>query len=247
MCKTKQLIVVIHILHDKNTDMCKYTCNQVKIAFDNGASGVFLTIGDATISPQQIIDCYKYVRRIYNNQFIGINFMCNHKIAAELIPEDANALWIDKGLGSIDYYDEINETKNILKCRNWNGLYFGVANYDDLKNLYWESSNYFDVCVTSGVSTGISIDPEILEIVSSKANNTPLALASGININNVGDFISHVKYFIVGTGVEKCSEDENIIQFYKDACLPNPVDIGCLDPKKISDISNKINNYELQQ
>jgi hypothetical protein len=248
----KTFLVVVHIVFEKNKDILVRTLEQVNIAFDNGADGVILTTGES-ITPKIILECYEYVRSKFSNKFIGINFMCNSSMAAQLVPMNANALWIDRGLGSIDYYEDIINVKNILEKRQWKGLYFGgfcmkgnnTALFED-KNKFmekkWNPEKYFDVCVTSGVSTGVSIDVENLKIVKSKSNNVPLALASGVNIKNIDNYMNYIDYFIIGTGVEKESQNEYIIQYYKEAGLPDPVMIGYLDKEKILNLAKKIQN-----
>ena len=252
------LLIVIHILTTNN--ILERTLKQVKIAFDNHANGVILTIGEGGLTVKTILECYAYIRKIYKTQFIGINFMCDSKIAAESIPSDATALWVDKGLGYTNYINDIINIKQILKDRKWKGLFFGgfclkgnnqvlFDSTEYFKSLTWEPEKYFDVCVTSGISTGIPITYENFLIVKEKANKMPIAIASGINIQNIDLFVNHVDYFVVGTGVEEDSKDENIINFYKEANLPNPVIIGSLEPTKIFELSSKIKkiNLSLQQ
>lgn len=246
------LIIVVHIINNNNQSIEKRTLKQVQMVFDTGAYGVFLTIGDTGIDTKKLLSCYNFVRKHYTNKFIGINFMCNPSYAAQIVPNDVNALWIDKGLGHINYYNEINQVKKILTERKWNGKYFGgfcmkgnnqqlFENKEYFHNLTWKPEKYFDVCVSSGISTGIPIDNESFHIVKNKSNNMSLALASGINVDNIMNYINKVDYFIIGTGVEKKSTDIDIINFYKEAGLPNPVMIGYLDSKKIKQILNIIN------
>ncbi len=56
-----KLIIVVHIINEPNTDIKERTLEQVKIAFNNNADGVFLTIGEACLSVKTIVDCYFYV------------------------------------------------------------------------------------------------------------------------------------------------------------------------------------------
>ncbi len=246
-----KLIIVVHIINEPNTDIKERTLEQVKIAFNNNADGVFLTIGEACLSVKTIVDCYSYIRKLFPFEFIGINFMCDSVTAATSVPIDANALWIDKGLGQVNYLTDILNAKQILQQRQWKGLYFGgfclkgnnqllFELPNNLCNQNWEPEKYFDVCVTSGISTGIPIDLNHLKIISAKANGVPLALASGVNETNITSFIPYVNYFIVGTGVEKNSLDLNLIKFYEEAKLPSPVIVGHLDSNKILSLANKI-------
>jgi len=252
MCSSyNKLIIVVHIINEPNTDIKERTLEQVKIAFNNNADGVFLTIGEACLTVKTIIDCYFYIRNFYPFEFIGINFMCDSITAAKSLPIDANALWIDKGLGQVNYLTDILSAKEILKQRQWKGLYFGgfclkgnnqllFESLDNLCNQNWEPEKYFDVCVTSGISTGIPINLDHLKIINTKANQVPIALASGVNETNIESFIPYVKYFIVGTGVEKDSLDLDLIKFYQEAKLPSPVNVGYLDSNKIVTLVKKI-------
>jgi hypothetical protein len=253
-----KLIIVIHILNENNIKLEDRTLREVTKSFDNGADGVMLTTGEAGITVDELLKVYRHVRLSFKKEFIAVNFMCNSRIAASNVPLDCDALWIDKGLGYTNHYDSVLEVKEILRERNWKGLYFGgfcmkgnnqslFENKKKFEEYTWEPEKYFDVCVTSGISTGIGIEPDLLSIVKRKSNGVPLALASGVNIKNIDLYLDFVDYLIVGTGVEKMSTDSSIIEFYKSAGLPEPVEVGLLDEEKIKLMADRVHFFNVEQ
>jgi 3-keto-L-gulonate-6-phosphate decarboxylase len=241
-------IAVIHVIREENTCLLDRTLVQVQIAFDNSADGVALIPADAEISTQDILECYHYVRSVYSDNFIGINFMVDPIKSAELIPYGASMLWFDKGIGTRTNIDVLDRVSDILKKRNWVGKVFGGFYFKGNNSVIPEretifeqaeiASSYLDVLVTSGSCTGVPIELETLKTISQ--TNKVIALASGVNIENIDLFLPYSTYFLIGTGIEMSSQNQQEIEFYKSAGLPEAVSVGNLDPNKIRKIANKI-------
>jgi hypothetical protein len=249
---SKKLIAVIHIISNGSNSYEAHCLKQATIAFENGAFGVFLTIGEIGITNSEIISCYEIIRNQYPSKFIGINFMCDPILAIRDIPITADAIWIDKGIGSTTNFDALEQIKSALVEKNWNGLHFGgfyfkgnngTIKYDDsFYSICKNINKYMDIATTSGPGTGVGIELERL-IMFNKSLGSPLALASGITASNIESFVPYAEYFIVGTGIEIDSRDNSIIEFFKSAGLENPVEVGYLDSEKIKRIVNILTNY----
>ena len=92
----------------------------------------------------------------------------------------------------------------------WKGLYFGGVAFKYQKrvnNILLATKiacRYMDVITTSGNGTGVSAEPEKINLMSPivQKYNKKLGIASGITINNIEDYKS-VNYYLVATGISK--------------------------------------------
>tara|TARA_B100000767_G_C19774117_1_gene541653 strand:+ start:3592 stop:4266 length:675 start_codon:yes stop_codon:yes gene_type:complete len=220
---------------------------QCQIAFENGCYGIFLCPAENNINPTDINSIYNHIRDLYPNKFIGINYMNSLEEFINIIPNNVSAIWTDKGIGNIDSID-IVEKINKVKCDK-GFLYFGGFFHkgnnnnlttDKIDSKIEKANEQIDIITTSGRFTGIEIKIDILKHIHSKSKK-PIALASGVNINNVVNYINIIEYAIIGTGIEKSTTNEDVIQFYKEAGLSDPVSIGYLDGNKIKEIVEILN------
>ncbi len=251
-------IAVIHLIHESHLDLSVRTIEQVNIAFNNGAGGVFLIPAEYGITVDDTITCYHAVRKLYPDAFIGVNFLSSPNVSAEQLPLTANALWIDHGLGSSDQSERLLSIKGILNSRGWNGKIYGgfmfkgnnrIFPADEIMDRYVELlPQCMDVAVTSGPCTGVAADEEFFTKVKGYAHraNIPLGMASGVNEVNIHHFLPHVQDFIIGTGIEETSLDPATIQFYQEAGLSCPVNVGHLDPVKVARLAKIINDAQMK-
>ena len=218
---------VVHVLN------LEQTMSQLKIAFQNGADGVFL-IGHG-IRYAGLFDIYSQVREAYPDEWIGLNCLDLAPLEMFLrIPPGVNGVWVDNA--HINEELDIKEQKYPLQVKKlinkikWKGLYFGGVAFkyqkrvNDIIRASKIACQYMDVVTTSGAGTGISAEPEKIKIMSTivKKCNKKLGIASGITPNNIEDYKS-VNYFLVATGI---SDDFHAF---------NPILV-----KKLSDKINKI-------
>lgn len=240
------LIIVIHLIEEIGCSIQQRTVEQCRIALSNGADGVFLIPGQGGLKVHHILDCYKATRESYPDRFIGINFLTSPELCVENLPIDANALWVDFGLGSTDQSNKLQFIREGLSKRKWKGILFGgfmfkgnnsvSPSHEIMQNYVAKLKECMDVAVTSGPCTGVSADISYMLILRqyAKSAGVPLGLASGINIHNIHSYLSTCDYFIVGTGVERDCTDPSTIQFYQEAGIPNgAVDVGYLNANKI--------------
>jgi hypothetical protein len=254
MSNSKKIFAVVHIISEYGTELKHRVLTQVKIAFNSGADGVFLTPGEVGINPSDILECYHYIRVSFPDEFIGINFMCDPLKISSLIPEKLNAIWIDRGIGSTINYEILQKIRtgiisNKQKILHFGGFFFKGNNQciptDELtlKNLAIESGKFMDVPTTSGLGTGMSMEVEQLQKIHKSMDGKSLAIASGVTCDNVGYYLPYIDYFIIGSGIEKDSCDLQTIEFYKSAGIQNPIEVGFLDGGKIYDLAQKIHSY----
>lgn len=124
-------------------------------------------------------------------------------------PESVNGIWIDN-LGMNENEEEQVDAKVIWEQKSkFDSLLFGGVAFKyqrkvhDVAKAAKIGMNYCDVVTTSGEETGRP--PNISKIKSMKVaiGDKPLAVASGIDVENVRSYIEYVDYFLVATGMSK--------------------------------------------
>lgn len=188
--------------------------DQAKIAFDNGAGGIFLI--DHRRKYTKLYETYQEVKNIFNNAWIGLNFLDLNPLSAMKFSkncEGLNGLWMDS-VGGIDNKD--------CDCKVFAGVAFKYQPQpEDLEKETQKISKMFDVATTSGVATGSAPDLKKIRIMKESIGESPLAIASGITVENIEHFLPFVDCFMVATGIshdfhnldsQKVAEISNIIQ-----------------------------------
>jgi len=185
--------------------------NQMEIAFNNKADGVFL-IG---LRYPALFNIYHQLREIYPDKWIGINCLDLKPLDMFLrLPKEINGVWTDNAciderydIDDQEYPKRVKELKDDL---NLEALYFGGVAFKYQKKVYDYTKatkiacKYMDVVTTSGAGTGLSANPEKVEImgITAKKYNKKLGLASGTTIDNVENY-KLVNYFLVKTGISQ--------------------------------------------
>jgi len=208
------LLAVIHVISQEQAFA------NVKIAAEGGADGVFLISHDSEkVSWGALLKIYWEVVRHYPKLWVGLNFLdlstCD---AIEKTPAKVGGLWVDNMEIQTTTPAELSNTcKADANFKHWHrkmngkrGLFFGSVAFKyqkavaDVGLAARVAIDYTDVIVTSGVATGHS--PDISKIVTMRraiGNHFPLAVASGITPENVGQYCNHVDCFLVATGISK--------------------------------------------
>ena len=248
----KQLYAVLHLVTDSGITIERRTLKQATIAFSNGANGVFLIPAEGGMKPDIVVSCYNVVRKHFPKDFIGINFMLPPSKAIKYLPMDADAIWTDYGIGVKDNSKEVAEMTSQLRNNGWEGEVFGgfyfkgnnskIPSASTLKVETKKMEEISDVLTTSGASTGVAIETDVIEKISKFATKS-VCIASGVSVENVTEVLPYADRFIVGTGIEEDSGDPNVIEFYKEAGLPTAVEVGSLSPEKVAKLSEKISQF----
>ena len=176
----KYLIAVLHIIDEgresrtlSSSSLVDRSVLQAKIAFESGADGVFLIIGEGGIRNEEVIAVYNAVRAVHTDRFIGINFVSDSNTCSQYLPDDADAIWTDFGVDRKGMSPETASLCKILFNRQWNGLYFGGFFFKGCdQRLPEEESRVVQfailaqqamhVCTVSGPGTGQPIAVETL-------------------------------------------------------------------------------------
>lgn len=203
-------MVVVHV------ESTKQALENARIAFDNGADGIFLINHD--IEAVSLLGVYNEVRAMLQGRWIGLNLLGVEPVRAlRLMPSEVNGFWLDdagiepfsqKG-GFSTSKAKIIEHELLLQRRFDRTLYFGgvafkyrafVRNYEKAASL---AVPFVDVITTSGAATGSAPTIDKIKAMRRGAGNRPIAIASGMTPENVDPFLDLADYFLVATGVSK--------------------------------------------
>ncbi len=224
MTNPSKFLPVIHVEGTQQAILNVAFCQQ------GGADGCFLI--NHGISPADLYLVYRDVREQFPNFWIGLNFLGipEHRIANVMkLNPSINGIWIDN-LGVDDDGVEpyttglYNATTETLK------LFGGVAfkyqkQVKDLASIADLAQIYCDVTTTSGPGTGEPPSVDKVKIMKGAAPTQDLALASGVDLENIHLFLPFVDYFLVATGISesfymldpyKVKKMADIIHAYKD-------------------------------
>ncbi len=221
----KKLYCVIHVLDLKTTE------DNLKIAVDSGAHGVFLINMDydnKSLTPHVEL-CLKSTDKSF---FIGVNRLdLQLGICKHILEEKVNGIWVDNpGLYSYGEEfpcEEITNSVHGRKVLDPEFKFFGSVAFKTQKLepqpaiVAVEAKKRNWIVTTSGPGTGIAPETDKIRIMKEAIGEHPLAVASGITPYNVDEFIPYVDYFIVATGISK--------DFYN------------FDPSKVKSLADKIN------
>ncbi len=193
------------VLHLKNDEMA---VEQAKVALTSGADGIFLI--DHERPSRRLLQSYQKVRAALPEAWIGINFLdANPLEAVDLIPTDAQALWIDDG-----GIDEQSEDQPLAKelyrklCQLRPGvlLFGGVAfkyqgPVDSPARAAALAVPCMDVVCTSGAGTGKAPEIEKIKAMKKAIGDHKLAVASGLSAENAKEFAPYVDCFMVASSI----------------------------------------------
>jgi BtpA family len=200
----KRLHAVIHCINPRIQNGTEHALDNAKIAFDNGADGIFL-IGHG-LKHQDLTHIYNRVRTTHPKAWIGMNFLdlTTKKIEkARLLSAirqcvDISAVWMDA------------LPKEDLGIPLWIEIFGGVAfkylnaNADgQALKQECERAILFTTCATtSGDGTGIAVGIEKLKKIHKHlSGKVPLAVASGVNKSNAKSMKPYVDVFMVASSI----------------------------------------------
>lgn len=199
----KLFFPVIHCI-DPNTEQgIGHALRNVEIAQENGADGVSL-IGHG-LHCLDLHEIYEHVRRHFPTFWIGINFLDlsyekKWNRLVEMVDQCSalDGLWID---GMPDQKLLVPSSVKVF-----GGVAFKYINPhidgEALESACRAAVQIVDVVTTSGDKTGSA--PDITKLSSIKrclGINNPLAVASGVNKENVLFFKEYVDYFFVSSSI----------------------------------------------
>jgi hypothetical protein len=199
--------------------------------------------------------------------FLVANFMAPPAEAMASVPAEVDVLWTDKGVGPADgsggrIGPGSGATALAAQLRavrqrdrpDWRGLWLaGLFHKGDgacegpLEQTDEELAQRAhelrvdlgaDGAVTTGAATGLPALPaNVRRLREALGPGIPLALASGVTPENVGDYVPFVDLLIVGTGIERAEPAH--LEFYLSAgydaasAARAAVRAGDLDPQRV--------------
>lgn len=205
--KKHTLLVVIHCEDEDQT------LRNAQIANEEGADGVFLI--NHNIPVNKLLKCYRVTKLKYPNWFVGLNILGARGMSALMTIDQINpspsGIWLDDiGFDEIDW-DPCDHLKLLRKYQRKhlepNLLLFGSIAFkyqtpivNPAKAAY-QVSPFVDVVTTSGEATGIVTDLSKVIAMKKSIGNTPLAIASGVSVDNVHGYLPYVDCFLVATRI----------------------------------------------
>lgn len=220
--RKKVFLPVIHVV-DK-----EQTLRNVAIAAWAEADGIFLI--NHNIHAGELISVFRAVKKKIPNLWIGINFLDLRRedSIATTVNIGADGLWTDDA-GVYEGMIRKPITRNEL-LGQWKGFYFGGVAFKyqrevkDVASVARLSMEAVDVITTSGVRTGTAPNVDKILTMKKAIGDFPLAIASGITVENVEDFLPFCDCFLVATGISFSHTE--------------------LDPEKTQELSSRIHNWK---
>jgi len=216
------------VIHVQNTEQA---IRNTLIAKDAKCDGVFLI--NHAIRPEKLVQIHAEVTTKIPDWWIGINCLgwTPDDIIRRATPE-MNGIWVDnagvdertKGIG----YPSI--IKDLRKKVKWEGLYFGGVAFkyqrpvEDLETACKLAKDYMDVVTTSGPGTAQEADVNKIARMHKALGDFPLAIASGITIDNIENYLDKATHFLVASGINETWDD--------------------LNPTLVRQLVNKVRNYK---
>lgn len=198
------VLPVVHV------DSLAQAQRNTRIAREAGANGVFLI--NHEMADEELLDIHAAVAEVQRDWWVGVNCLgMNPAEVFSAIQGQVGGVWVDNA-GIEESREEQPDAGRVLTIRDSRVpacLYFGGVAFkyqrpvEDLEAACRVAARYMDVVTTSGPGTGHAADLEKIRRMKLALGNTPLAIASGITPENVGDYLPHADCFLVATGISR--------------------------------------------
>lgn len=188
-----ELIPVIHMINQNQV------FTNVKTCVESGVEKVFL-INHQTTS-EELIKCALLVKERYPDLWVGVNMLDKYAEDAILYDFNLDGLWCDQTIDLESY-----------KHRKFKGMLFaGLAfKYQpqpkDIELACQESILTSDVSTTSGPGTGKAAGLAKIIELRKYLGDHPMAIASGVDVNNVDLYKGLTNYLLVASSITSRSE-----------------------------------------
>lgn len=208
--KKNTLLTVIHVMNSQQA------IQNARISYENGADGIFLI--NHNVTHKVLIDIFYEVKHNFPYLWMGINCIDLGTRALGVIPKSCKGLWVDNA-----GINELHENPTALaeqfvqdrKASCWEGIYFGGVAFkyqthvDDIEKVAQLAIPYVDVITTSGEASGIVADVSKILKMRQVIGDHPLAMASGVTVDNVSKYTGLVDCFLVATGISDSHTELN--------------------------------------
>jgi hypothetical protein len=206
--KRHVLLAVVHV------ETFPQALRNAQIAEAEGADGVFLI--NHSIPFHLLIGAYETVRDALPSLWVGLNCLDLGRSALSYVPHSLAGLWVDNA-GITERDNPAAGAEAFARIREecgWRGLYFGGVAFKyqervDHAKAARQAVPFVDVITTSGDGTGKAANVEKIREMKEAIGDHPLAIASGITPENVGEYLSHADCFLVATGISDSHTELN--------------------------------------
>jgi len=218
------VLPVIHVVDEAQA------LRNAAIARDAHADGVFLI--NHGMRWDELLRIHAIVDRAFPSWWVGVN--CLEIQPAEVfarISSGVAGVWVDDAGVREDQLEQIDAAA-VARARTAAGtaaLYFGGVAFkyrrpvEDVARAARIAAGYMDVVTTSGPATGQAADVAKIRTMKAALGATPLAIASGITPENVGDYLPVADCFLVATGISRSFEE--------------------LDPARVRALIDRVHDY----
>ncbi len=195
---------------------------NIAVARDNYADGVFLI--NHSILPPKLIAIYRKAQQEFPGFWMGMNLLgVSIPQSISSTPDVDVGLWFDD-IGIRNDTPEHLRDPLTLPIRSWtyrsaNPLWKGVsfggvafkyqAPIADVARAAALGCRLVDVVTTSGEGTGFAPDVEKIRLMKQAIGVHPLAIASGITVENAHHYMQWADCFLVATGVSDSHTELN--------------------------------------
>lgn len=202
------VLPVIHVVSEAQA------LRNARIARDAFADGVFLINHDMQWG--ELLRIHEVVDRAFPNWWVGVN--CLDLPPADVFSKISGrvaGVWVDDA-GVREDLPQQTEAAALARARAAAGkpaLYFGGVAFKyqrpvaDVGRAARIAAGYMDIVTTSGPGTGHAADVDKIRTMKAALGATPLAIASGITPENVGDYLPIADCFLVATGISKSFDE----------------------------------------
>ncbi len=199
--------VVLPVIHVESEHQAR---RNTDLARQAGADGVFLI--NHFSDCEDLLTIHGKVCEDHPDWWVGVNCLdLDPPQLFDLVSDQVSGIWVDHA--GIDERAEkqplADEATAARQRSGWAGLYFGGVAFkyqrpvDDLARAARLAVRYMDVVTTSGPGTGIAAAREKIVAMKEAVGGFPLAIASGITPENVGDYLDVADCFLVATGISR--------------------------------------------
>lgn len=221
---SKVFLAVIHLTPDD-----KLNEDNINAAASGRADGLLLIDQHPSSSWENIMTGVNYAAEQWPKLWRGVNYLGGspHEVY-DRMNVNVKGIWADNGMINENVPAHMQPPEVMFlkeKLSNWDGVYFGGVAFKTQRkpNSYVDSAiaavGNMDVITTSGPGTGLAPDLEKITDMKDAVGYAPLAIASGMNIENIHWFLPLADCFIIGTGIEDSPYRVNIakVRALKDA------------------------------
>ena len=212
-----KLFPVVHCL-----DLIQAT-NNISLAYETHCDGVFLINHSAMTSSD-----FDYLVDFAVNDFnsdkfkIGVNYLdiqSNFDAIKKAHSHGVSMLWSDNSLtDSSDPDDEFIVHRTAKFASTHDMMFFGGVQFKyqpktnySIRHSITKAIPYVSVPTLSGERTGSPASAIKIREAHSVSGETPLAIASGISIDNVHMYLPYIDYFLVASSlIDPLSKNETL-------------------------------------